>query len=317
MFFFEIRKIITTKKMRIIMRFIRLLIALITCNCFCYGNNIIEVQGHRGCRGLLPENTLPAFAAAIDAGVDSIEMDLLVTKDGEIVVHHDYFLNNTLCTFLNRAPIVGKTLIRDLTLEEVKRIDCGSKKNPNFPCQKTLPGTQIPTLEEVFTFVKGKNVRLILEVKRDADHPEYTLAPELLAKKITEAVRKSGLEPRIYYSSFDKEVLAEIRKIDPMAKIEFINAQTLDGMIEVATSLKAEIVSPEQSLLKTTEDVKALQAAGFRVITWTVNDPESWRKLIEMGVDGIVTDYPQDLIFFLQNLCSPNRKVAFLSKCYG
>jgi glycerophosphoryl diester phosphodiesterase len=273
---------------------------LLFCQFLCFGN--IEVQGHRGNRGALPENTLPSFASAIEAGADTLEMDLLLSKDGAIVIHHDYFLNRKLCTYLNDASVVDKILIRDLTLSEIKKIDCGSKQNRHFPSQTTLPRTHIPTLEQVFSLVKGKNIKLNLEIKRDARHPEYTFSPEVLAKKVIEATRKNGLERQIYFSSFDQEVLQAIRNSDPEAEIGFIVVGALDKALETATALQAQVISPEHSLLAKKEDVKKLQASGLRVIPWTVNDPKRWQQLIEMEVDGIITDFPEDLVSFLHKI---------------
>jgi len=275
--------------------------ALLAYNTISFGSNLIEVQGHRGCRGYFPENTLPSFAAAIEAGVDTIETDLLVTKDGVIVLYHDYYLNRKLCTYWNGKPITRKILIRDLTYAELNQIDCGSKKNPQFPCQQALPGAHIPRIEELFAMVKGKDVRLILEIKRNTLHPKYTFSPEELAKRIMETVKRSGLESQVYYSSFNIDILTEIRKIDPDAKIGLIVYPSLVGAIQIASSLNAEFISPEQSLLHSAEDVQRFHDAGFRVIPWTVNNCQRWQQLIEMGVDGIVTDYPQDLILYLEN----------------
>lgn len=260
---------------------------------------MIDVHGHRGCRGHLPENTLPSFAAAIDAGAHTLEMDLLITQDGKVVVYHDFHINIELCTYASGAPIREKILIRDLTLAKIKEIDCGSCRHAEFPFQKTLPGTKIPTLEEVLEMAKEKSIKLNLEIKRDADYPEYTFPPDILAQTIVKTVAKSGLGPKVHYSSFDVEILTEIRKISPEAKLTIVVAETLEGIIEKALPLKALMICPEHSLLKTAEDILKLQSAGFRVATWTVNTQERWQELIEMGVDGIITDYPQDLLLFL------------------
>lgn len=205
---------------------------------------MIEVQGHRGNRGALPENSLPGFAAAIQAGADMLEMDLQMTKDGVLVIHHDYHLNNTLCTYLDGSPIVRKPLVRDLTLAEIKEIDCGGRKNSKFPRQQLLSGTRIPTLAEVLELVKDKNVRLNLEIKRNPDRPEYSFEPAVLATAIVALVSASGLESRVYYSSFDLETLKAIRKCAPDAPLGLLQAKTLKGIVEAANTLKARVVSP-------------------------------------------------------------------------
>ena len=284
----------------------------------------IEVQGHRGSRSLRPENTIPSFSAALEAGADVIEFDVLVTADDELIIHHDFFVNKELCTYLDGTSVSGDALIRGLTLSEIKQIDGGAKINPDFPLQVLSPGTQIPTLQEFFEFIQNsshpnaKKVRLNLEIKRDPRFPEWTMSPKELAEKIVNQVKRSGLEDRIYYSSFDPEVLAAIRKADSKACLGFIFSShsldvarilhpkaEMDFLIKIASHLKAEVLSPDHTLLRSKEDVKTFQKKGFRVVPWTVNDPKRWSELIDMGVDGIISDDPQGLVQFLkESTCS-------------
>jgi len=240
-------------------------------------------------RGLFPENTLPGFQAAIDAGADSIECDIMATRDEILVVHHDY--------------TIGELLIRSLTLKEIKQYDCGAA-NPEFPLQKSIPGTIIPTLEELLVLMSHSSVRLNLEIKRDARHPEWTLAPPVLAQKILAAVKSKKLKTQVYYSSFDVEVLRAIRNIDATATIGLIFAsreipEIPEKIVECARILRVAVFSPKDSYLKNREQVNSLQNMGFRVIPWTVNNPNRWEELIEMGVDGIITDYPKGLLEYL------------------
>jgi glycerophosphoryl diester phosphodiesterase len=263
----------------------------------------IEVQGHRGCRGVLPENTLPAFAATIEAGADALELDCLLTHDKEIVIYHDFSIDPELVRNGDGSPAPA-VLIRSLSLAQIKTLDCG-KANPAFPQQKGIPGETLPTLQELFTLIrtstdpKAKTVRLNLEIKRDPFHPEYTFAPALMARKIVDLVRANGLESRVYYSSFDPESLEAVRKVDPHARIAFLKEGDLKYMIEFASLLQAQIVSPEHILLTDAEMVRDMKRLGFKVIVWTVNEPQRWQECLDLGVDGIITDYPQDLIEFL------------------
>ncbi|HSW72855.1 MAG TPA: glycerophosphodiester phosphodiesterase family protein, partial [Chlamydiales bacterium] len=110
----------------------------------------VEVQGHRGSRGTFPENTLPAFANAISNGVDALELDILASKEGELVIYHDYFVNPQLSIYLDGKQVPDNLLLCQLPLAEIKKIDCGRKSNPNFPQQHPIPGTKIPTLKELF-----------------------------------------------------------------------------------------------------------------------------------------------------------------------
>ena len=133
-----------------------------------------EIQGHRGSRGTMPGKDSPAFLAAIEAGADRLELDLQVTQDGEIVIYHDFFINKELCVPLDGTPVVLPTpLIHSLTLSQVKQWDCGTKTNPLFPRQRSIPGTQVPTLIELLKMISessllhAKKVLLNLEIKGD------------------------------------------------------------------------------------------------------------------------------------------------------
>jgi glycerophosphoryl diester phosphodiesterase len=279
-----------------------LLVIFLVVSMQCLGINV-EVQGHRGTRGLRPENTLPSFMAAIEAGVDALELDLLVTQEGELVIHHDYYINDKLCTHLDGSAIQSPApLIHSLSLSQIKQFDCGRKINPRFPKQQSIPGTQIPTLKELFAALlasshpNAKKVRLNLEMKRDPLRPELTAEPAFFAKELLKLVSDCGFKNRVYYSSFDPRMLAEVKKLDPKATIAFLKEDDLEGFVETAKKLKADIVSPDHELLKNSEEIKALKELGFRVVVWTVNDVDRCNELIQMGVDGIITDYPQDII---------------------
>jgi glycerophosphoryl diester phosphodiesterase len=298
----------------------------------------IEVQGHRGARSLRSENTLPSFMTAIEAGADVLELDVLVSLDDELIIHHDFFINKELCTYLDGKPLLCAPLIRTLTLSEIKQFDSGQKRDPKFPKQLLIRGTQIPTLQELFNSIhtsshpNAKKVRLNLEIKRDPRFPEFTILPNEFAKKLVDRVKESGFSARVYYSSFDPTVLLEVRKLDPNARIGFIfdseslievrrlhpefdassstlknghfdNIKSLEMefLIEIASSLRAEVLSPDHTLLNDAQEILAWKKRGFQVIPWTVNDPKRWEELIEMGIDGMITDYPQELIQFLKN----------------
>jgi glycerophosphoryl diester phosphodiesterase len=248
------------------------------------------VFGHRGSRGTLPENTIPAFLSAIEAGVDGLELDLLATKDGAIVIHHNFFLNPVLCKRFDGEPVDEKQLVLDTTLADLKKLDCGGDM---------LPGTQVPTLEELFTAILNspspyaKTVILNLEIKREFPFPECSMEPFAFAKKLVSLVSTFGFENRVYYSSFDIDSLIAVRVIDPDAKLGYLfEKEPLDipkGM---------QIFSPHYSIL-TPELFAKLKKLG-QVILWTVNEPELWEKFSEMGVDGLITDCPKALLDFLK-----------------
>lgn len=255
-------------------------------------NKDFIIEGHRGVQSLWPENTLDSFRAAMDLGVDFVELDLLATSEGEIVIHHDY-------------EVEGR-LIRSLPLSEVKKVDCGSVINPNFPLQQPSPHAQIPLLRELFEMIQtshhssAKQLHFNLEIKSDLSHPEYTLPLPVLADKIWEIVQLFHMEDRVYFSSFNPEALFHIKKKDPRVVVAFLYAKGggedfLSKVLEVCMKLQAKIFSPLESLV-TSEVVNACKEKKLLVIPWTVNDWGRYRELREMGVDGIITDYPQSFL---------------------
>lgn len=278
---------------------------LLSTHMFFHTAYAIEVQGHRGARGVCPENCLPSFNIAMEAGVDAVELDVLATQDGQLVIHHNYFLNKELCCYLNGDAIDQETLILNLPLSKIKELDCGSKRNEKFPAQVLVPGTQIPTLGELFAMLDASNhprakvMRINIEIKRRKENPEYTLSPAELVEKVLSVVKQHNFESRVYYSSFDRDVLLQLRKLDPNAEIGFLAFTSIVDILQGAALLNPQIVSPDHLLLQSAQDVQLLKNAGYRVIPYTVNDEARWRELISFGVDGIITDYPAKLLRML------------------
>ncbi len=271
----------------------------------------IEIQGHRGLKGDHPENTLGAFASAIEAGADVLEMDLLMTSDDVIIIHHQFHLNPQLYTFRDGSRVIYTPLVRHVPLNEIKQL------------QFIEEGSSIPTLGEVFDFIRSydhpqaRRVRLNLEIKIDPVFSHFTVEPEKFAHLLIEQVCKSGLEKRIYFSSFDLKTLKEIKKRSPEAIAAFLislkslrmawNVECESWVpfaIDAAGAAGAEILSPEHLLLDEFS-FDSLRNAGFQVVPWTVNDPARAEELITMGADGIITDYPHYFI--------PQR--SFWSRC--
>lgn len=265
----------------------------------------LEIQGHRGARARFPENTLPAFEYALKIGVDTLELDLGVSKDNVLVVSHDPHVLPEICLPKSGKAPTPPPLLRSLTVAEIKNYDCGSLIHPKFSQQQQVPGTTIPTLDEVFEFVKtsklprAAKVEFNIETKSFPDHPEYTVPPAEFAKLVVATVRKHGLVARTVIQSFDHRTLIEVRKLEPKLRISALNQDASVNQIELVKKLKAEILSPNQELVRK-EEVDALHKLGVRVIPWTANTPAEWRKLIDAGVDGIITDDPQALMEFLQ-----------------
>jgi glycerophosphoryl diester phosphodiesterase len=256
----------------------------------------IVVHGHRGARAMRPENTIPAFQYAIASGVDVLELDMGVTKDGVVVVSHDPYLEPPVCS----GP-QGKTAIHTLTLGEVREWDCGKVRNPGFPKQTPIPGTRMPTLDEVFDLAPGNQVQFNIETKIFADHPELSPPPEEFVRLVLALVRKHHLEKRVMLQSFDFRTLRAMKEIAPEIKrVALWEGDTNRDFVSIAKEGEATVISPYYKQV-TPEKVAAAHAAGLEVVPWTVNAPADWDKLIDARVDAIISDDPAELIAYLKS----------------
>jgi len=255
----------------------------------------ILVHGHRGARAVRPENTLPSFEYAIAAGADYIELDVSVTRDDVVIVNHDLTMNRSIC----QGP-EGETAIRKLTLKQIKAWDCGKLKNKDFPRQEPVPGTLVPTLEEVLALARKGNFQFNIELKMNAKQPELTPERPVFARMVVDLVKKHKLQQRVLLQSFDLPLMAELKKIVPDWPLAALYA----GLPRDYTKVSAEaggmtMVNPQYMLVSKAEVANA-HAAGLKVAAWTANSADVWDKLIDAGVDGIITDDPAALIEHLK-----------------
>ena len=285
----------------------------------------LDIQGHRGARGLAPENTLPAFAKALEIGVTTLEMDCGITKDGVVVVSHDPALNPDITRepdgkWLEKpGPAIWSLTFKELQRYDVGRIQPGSKYAARWPAQQPVDGTHIPRLADIFALVrKGGNeaVRFNIETKISPLEPNETTTPEDFARKLILAVRSAGMAERTAIQSFDWRTLAVVQKEAP--EIATVYLTTVSGFMDniqagrqpspwtaglhvsqfsgsiprmVKTAGGGAVWSPYRGDL-TREAVKEAQALGLKVVVWTVNEAAEMRRLIEWGVDGIISDRP-------------------------
>lgn len=256
----------------------------------------IELQGHRGARGHLPENTLPSFEAALAMGVDTLELDVGVTRDGVVVVHHDRRLNPDVARGPDGrwvsapAPTVFSLAVAELQSYDVGRIRPGSEYAQRFPHQKPLDGTRIPRLEQVLRL--SPTVKFNIETKLSAKAPDETLPPEPFARALIAEVRRAGVAARTTIQSFDFRTLEVVQREAPEIKTAYLtNGQKGEAVPRMVQRLGGAIWSPNFEDL----DARALGAArglGVRVVVWTVNDPADIARMKDMRVDGIISDYP-------------------------
>ena len=242
-----------------------------------------------------PENTIPAFEYAISVGVDVLEMDLAVTRDNVLVVSHDPVLAEEKCT-----GGTGTRVIHEMTLEQLRKWDCGSMQLKLFPRQQVVPATRIPTFDEVLALAPRGKFEYNVETKSFPKSPQYTPPPEEFSRLLAEAVRRHKLESRVIVQSFDFRTLIAMKKIAPELRLSALWSSGERSFTDIASEAGAQIVSPEFKLV-TPEKVKAAHAAGLQIVPWTANTPADWDRLIDAGVDAIITDDPAALIAHLKS----------------
>lgn len=297
---------------------------------------IFDLEAHRGGRDARPENTLVSFAYALELGVTTLEMDMQLTKDDQIVISHNPIMNANLTKGPDGNYVkAGQYDIRKMTLKEIKQFDIGTM-NPNAgdyyeshgKTQLSVPGTKIPTLEEVFELANSygnDKIYFNLETKSYADPADPNHAnnadPEKFVKKFYEIVKKYHMEDRVFLQSFDWRTLKIMHNIDPTITLVALSSEQpswgyVDGCylkigdknaspwlaglnindyhgdyVKAAKAIGADVVSPYWEELSP-QLVSEAHELGMKVVPWTVNSPKSMNMLIDMGVDGIISDKP-------------------------
>jgi glycerophosphoryl diester phosphodiesterase len=258
-------------------------------------SHAIELQGHRGARGLAPENTLPGFERALAIGVDTLELDVGVTRDGVVVIHHDRRLNPDTARLDGQwvsapAPTIYSLSYKELQSYDVGRIRPGSEYARRFPHQKPIDGARIPRLRDLFELAKGSKVRFNIETKLAPEAPEETLAPEPFARALIAEVRSAGLAARTTIQSFDFRTLKVVEREAPEIATAYLTSGK-NSDPAVVRDAGARLWSPDFRDLNA-EKLALARAAGLKIIAWTVNEPADIARALDMKVDGIISDYP-------------------------
>lgn len=281
-----------------------------------------DLEAHRGGRALLPENTLPAFANALSMGVDTLELDMGVTKDGVVVVSHERGLNPDITRGPDGAYIPKGIPFLGLTFEEVGRYDVGRIKPDSayaraFPDQRPIDGTRIPSLAQVFALVRKSgdaHVRLNIETKIDPGHPEETVDPERFVTAVLDLLKREGFEDRVMIQSFDWRTLRLVQDRAPRIPTVYLTIEKGDapnvrldkpspwtagfdpmrfgGSLPQAIKAAGGRIWSPLALDVTPERLAEAHGLGLEVVVWTVNRREDMARLIAMGVDGIISDKP-------------------------
>jgi glycerophosphoryl diester phosphodiesterase len=302
-----------------------------------------DLQGHRGARGLKPENTLPSFEVAFDLGVSTVETDLHLTRDGVPLIVHDAAVSGRLSRRLPHAAVPepsDQLLISSLTREECRGYAADRNPDPaRFPGQDAavmplaaLFGQQegldpytLPSLAELFRFVtayvgelgqqagksaaqqaRARQVHFDLELKRVPFFPEAIgdhfdgQTPGLLEQRVVEVVRAADMVRRTTVRSFDHRAVRAVRRLEPgLTGAVLIEGTAPCSPGDLARLADASIYCPGLAFVDEAL-VREAHAAGVRVIPWTANRPEEWEQLLAWDVDGITTDFPDQLTVFLK-----------------
>ncbi len=281
----------------------------------------LDLQGHRGVRGLLPENTLPSFQRALELGVTTIETDIAVTSDGVLVISHDPLLNPDLTRdaagrFIEqKGPAIHSMTWVQLQAYDVGRLKPGTDYTRQFPDQVPVDGTRIPRLADLFDLVKrsgDEKVKFALETKLVPDKPSETPLPEPFARALVDEIRKAGMASRSQILSFDWRTLQVVQKIAPEIATVYLTIQrnfdniganrpegsrwtagfqfrehgSVPKMIKAAGGSHWSAFHGDLDAQK----VKEAQALGLKVLAWTVNEPAVMARVLDYGVDGLITD---------------------------
>lgn len=264
---------------------------------------MFDLQGHRGARGLRPENTIPAFIISLDSGVTTVELDLAITKDKQIVVSHEPWMSAAICLQPDGSEIGSKQErsfnIYEMTYEQVAEFDCGSKGNEDFPAQIKMKVSK-PLLKDVIIAIEHHiksnllyEVDYNMEIKTSPEgdgkfHPD----PEVFSDLVYNLIDQYLPLERIVIQSFDFRVLKYWHNKYPDIRLSALisNNKTVDANLRTL-GFNPSVYSIHHKLL-TKAKVDYLRKLNIRVIPWTVNETEDMKKMLEWKVDGFITDYP-------------------------
>ena len=283
-----------------------------------------DLQGHRGARGHLPENTLAGFGKALEIGVTTLETDLAITKDGVVVISHDPDLNPALVRgpsgfwLTARGPAIRTLTLADLKTYDVGRVNPSTSYGKQWPLQLARDGERIPTLAELLAFAKARDpkVRFNLETKITPTSGDSVVDPETFVKLAVAEIRAAGVVERTTLQSFDWRTLVISKRVAPELETacltaQFPNFDTVkpdasgrspwhaglvpaehgDSLPRLVKAAGCAIWSANMASL-TADLVREARALGIKVLAWTVNDPVDITRTIDLGVDGLITDYP-------------------------
>ena len=261
------------------------------------------IHGHRGCRGLMPENTIPAFIHAVEMGITTLEMDIVITSDSIPLVSHEPWFNHLFTTLPDGMPL-DKDAEREhnifkLSYEQIKKYDVGLRQNPQYPTQKSISAYK-PALSEVLDTIEKlipEKIYYNIELKRKIGFDnDFHPTSDVFADLVMDVIYAFHIENRVIIQSFDHEILSYVKKKYPGITIAILveDLRSPENHIEML-GFTPQIYSPNFRLINKPL-VEKIKSMGMQIIPWTVNSEEVANGLIEYNIDGIITDYPDRII---------------------
>lgn len=272
-----------------------------------FSNPEVDIIGHRGHVSAFPENTIESFLSAVKTGIEGIELDLVISADKQVVVSHEHYMRSDYMVTPDgkRIPRSKEKDLRlyEMTYDSIAQYDSGSLKNRKFRNQRNLP-TYKPLLSQVFDTVEAyrkqhqlQPVTYFLEVKSaPQDYDISQPQPQEFVDLIMDVVAARSLQEKVIIMSFDAAILHFVKEFYPEMKVSYLWYKK--GIEESLNELSftPEYVSPYFKRLNKAETVASLQQQGIKVVPWTVNSRRNIRKMIHLGVDGIISDYPERVL---------------------
>ncbi|OWY19162.1 glycerophosphodiester phosphodiesterase [Sphingobacteriales bacterium UPWRP_1] len=276
-------------------------------------------QGHRGARGLLPENTLPAFLKSLELGIYTLELDVVISADKQVVVSHEPWFNPAICSLPDGNPVTtataGSHIIYQMPYDLVKQFDCGKRGHPGFARQQPQPAYK-PLLKEVIAaadaYAQTHNLPLPvydIELKTEneaAGDGIYQPPPPEFVQLVYDVIQLLHAQNRVIVQSFDVRILKALKTAVPDLPLSYLigNARSMEHNLKLL-GFVPQYYSPNHRLVSRRMLRKA-HAQGMKLVVWTVNDAATMRRLIRLGVNGIITDYPDMAAQILKEANSPD-----------
>lgn len=267
----------------------------------------LDVQGHRGSRGTMPENSIPAMIEAVKLGARTLELDCVISKDNKVVVSHDTYMSSDFMlkpdgSEINKAD-EKSFLIYTMNYDSVKRYDAGMKPHPQFAGQKKMK-TYKPLLSELIDsverYVKANHLKPVyynLEIKSSpAGDGVHHPATDVFVKLVMDVLNQKKVAKKVTIQSFDVRPLQELHKNYPKQTLSYlISAKNKFADNVTKLGFKPQIISPYYTMIDS-DFVNEAHQANVKVVPWTVNDEENMKKMADLKVDGIISDFPDKLV---------------------